>query len=196
MQPINQVNTNSEVLRKESDNSWIYKLPTELSTVLPENIWSTLSLDQKKQILRDYGLYERYVSSQEVIDADLVPQVSQPIAETIVEKQSDTPEIIDGNASNNLVDREVFTSQLEQIKLSEQELENQKLSQEEQERIDTERATQANTASSVGKTVKVFGYKIPMPTINNAKSISDNNSVSSSDTWAAVLAKKILAIFD
>lgn len=196
MQPINQVNTNSEVIRKESDNSWIYKLPTELSTVLPENIWSTLSLDQKKQILRDYGLYERYVSSQEVVEADIVPTVSQPTTETIVEKQSETPEIIDANASNNLVDREVFTSQLEQIKLSEQELENQKLSKEEQGRIDAERATQANTASSVGKTVKVFGYQIPMPTINNAKSIADNNPTSSSDTWAAVLAKKILAIFD
>mgnify|MGYP001190433103 CR=1 FL=1 len=196
MQPINQINNNIENGKVIEKDIWMTKLPDELLNVLPEGIWLTLSVDQKKQILRDYGIYDKYIKPEVVS----TPVVNNVVNTEINNNESfvitpQTPEIIDINSQKNTQEREVFSSQLEQIKKSEEELENE-LSKDDKARIEVETAKIANTGGAGSKSVKVFGYTIPMPVISNAQSIASDNPVSDGSTWAAVIVKKIFAIFD
>lgn len=193
MQNINQVNSKLESDKVIERESWMIQLPGELLNVLPESIWLTLSVDQKKQILRDYGIYDKYVVEPDNNKDDT--NTFQENKNEITVATPQTPEVIDINSQSGIQEREVFQSQLEDIKKSEEELKNE-LSQDDKAMIDVETANLANTGGRGSNGVNVFGYNIPVQIINNAQSIAANSSVTDGSTWAAVLVKKILAIFD
>lgn len=176
----------------EESSSWIRSLPKELVGLIPESVWSTLSLDQKKEILRQNGLFEKYNSAPvaEVPVAETAPV--EPVA--LTEVVSEAP-IVETQITSTKESQE-FATLVEGFKNVEKQSVEEKredavvLTQEEKARVDQETAKSANT-----QTFKLFGYQVDDATAQNSKDISDNGSLEDGRTWAATLLKKLFAIF-
>ncbi|MBI2356715.1 hypothetical protein HYV12_01550 [Candidatus Dojkabacteria bacterium] len=192
---VNNLETKSAALENAG---WIRTLPTELVGLIPDSVWSTLSLDQKKEILRQNGILEKYNSNQPTAEQPVESLDELPSLEVSSEVSSaplvDAPKVEEQvNASK---ESEEFATLVEtvkenEIKLTESGVEDgNKLSAEEKSRVEEENATTANT-----QTFKLFGYQVDDALTNDASNISEQGDINDGRTWAATLIKKIFAIF-
>ncbi|KKR06441.1 MAG: hypothetical protein UT34_C0001G0482 [candidate division WS6 bacterium GW2011_GWF2_39_15] len=179
---------NLEVKRSE-EGKWLHLLPKELVGILPEGVWTTLTLDQKKDILRQNNILDKYLgpkpqeqivqSSQTPLEADeAVKEVSAPTVEKINEVSDESREF--AKAVSEVKEKE----SLEEVKP-----EQPQVSAEEKARIAEETASHANT-----QTFTLFGYQVDDNVARNSKEISETGEVEDGKTWAATLIKKIFAI--
>lgn len=161
-------------------------LPSELTGIMPETIWATLSLDQKKEMLRQHNLFEKYFG---------IAKEEETAVETVTNPQESVPEIKveAGEGQMEKFKGAEFEKAVEEVKSIKEEKEGKAqevISPEEAKRIEEETASKANT-----QTFKFFGYQPSQSTYSNAKNIADDNPVSDSKTWAATLIAKILQLF-
>lgn len=188
MTPITQVTNNIE---KVEQSEWLRSVPIELAPTVPESVWMTLTLEAKKDLLRQNGLLEKYENlvrggESEYLKTDVVTtEIAQsPQNELVVEevqKVERSPE---------------FAQAVEQLKAvdtkNDKKIERKPvLNKEEIQRINVETAQSANI-----KTYKFFGYQPTATTYANAKSISNSGPVDDSKTWAATLISKIFGLFE
>ncbi len=176
---------------------WIRSLPSELVGLIPDSVWGSLSLDQKKEILRQNGILDKYAApqnTQEVSQAPTPEVVTQ--VPTMVEDVVTEAPIVEQAPSVTKESAE-FATLVEGVKNSEEnaEIESNKvdsttLTAEEKARVEEETASNANT-----QTFRLFGYQVDDDLTNNAQDISNNGDISDGKTWAATLLKKIFAIF-
>lgn len=188
MNPTTPITNNIET---QEQAEWLRALPAELAPTVPESVWMTLTLEAKKDLLRQNGLLEKYENPI---------QQSEQVA-----KQPDTLKTEIAEAPNTEVVVEQvqkversheFAQAVEQLKevgKKDDETEEKKpiLSKEEIQRIDTEKAQSANI-----KTYKFFGYQPSTTTYASAKSISNSGPIDDSKTWAATLITKIFSLFE
>ena len=167
-------------------------LPIELKGVVPETVWTTLSLDQKKEMLRHHNIFDKYLGPKE--GEQVVIQDTPEVAKKVVEV---SPTVIVEKAQGEIektVDKEFEKVVLEskQIEKDRKDEENNKpvLSKDELERIQAERAQAASV-----KGYNFFGYQPQNTTITNAKTIANDNPVADGRTWAATLIAKIFSLF-
>lgn len=164
-------------------------VPSELMSIIPESVWITLTLDQKKEILRQHNLLEKYqlpeTPVQEQIATTEIPISPGPKNEIIVE-QEQKPE--------RNPDFEKAISELDSVRNNQETtvaVETEPvISAEELQRVEEEQLK----AASTGK-YTFFGYQPSQNTFANAKQISDDSPVSDSKTWAATLISKIFSLF-
>lgn len=188
MNPTTPVTNNIETVERAD---WLRAVPVELSPTVPETVWMTLTLEAKKDLLRQNGLLEKYENptqqseqvnqQQETLKAEVA---DAPKAEVIVEqvqKVERSPEFAQA------------VEQLKEIDKKDDKVEENKpvLSKEDIQRIETEKAQSANI-----KTYKFFGYQPSTTTYASAKSISTTGPISDSKTWAATLISKIFSLFE
>lgn len=161
-------------------------LPLELVGEVAEDAWIGMSLDQKKEILRKKGIFEKYVS-QEISPVESgehgTQQIDVPVRQEVLVSEEKT-EKFGGDEFEKAVEE---VKNIEKDKVVE---EIETLSQEEQGRIEEEKSTSANTGN-----YKFFGYQPSSQTFVNPKQISDDNPVIDSKTWAATIVAKILGLF-
>ncbi|MCK9368896.1 hypothetical protein M0R04_02865 [Candidatus Dojkabacteria bacterium] len=191
MQAINSQANTVETLAEKEDLA-LRILPVELKGVLPEMVWSTLTLDQKKEMLRHHNIFDKYLGqkdAEQVVVQD-TPEVSKNIAEiahtvTVEKAQNSVEKVV-----NEEFDKVVSESKQIEKERKEEDEKKPVLSKDELERIRSEKAQAANI-----KGYNFFGYQPQNATITNAKTISDNNPVSDGKTWAATLIAKIFSLF-
>ena len=177
-------NTNEAIV---NTNEWLRAVPVELSNTVPESVWMTLTLEAKKDLLRQNGLLEKYEGTTENLpvqnEVDL-KVAEAPVAEVIVtqqEKVQRSPE---------------FAKAVEELKDIDKQAENKKteqpvLSKEDISRIETEKAQSASI-----KSYKFFGYQPSTTTYSSAKQISNTGNIDDSRTWAATLIAKLFSLFE
>jgi hypothetical protein len=161
-------------------------LPQELLGVLPETVWVNLSLDQKKEILRQHNLFEKYNVAEQ-------PQVvtETPVAE--VKPEAQVPDVVVEQASRV---EQIRTPEFAQALEAAREIEDKSkedLPVADAKRIEEETATVQSTAKSSWGT-KVFGYTVSEDTVSKSEELSAQGDVEDGRTWAATLLRKILAV--
>lgn len=176
---------------------WIRSLPSELVGLIPDSVWGSLSLDQKKEIIRQNGILEKYTAPQNTPEVSQVPspEVVSEVLTMVEDVVSEAP--IVEQATNVTKESSEFATLVEGVKNREEtsEIESNKvdsdtLTVEEKARVEEETASNANT-----QTFRLFGYQVDDDLTNNAQDISNNGDISDGKTWAATLLKKIFAIF-
>lgn len=185
MQPTVVQPNNNEVV-SSNNSEWLNSLPSELINVIPESLWVTLTLDQKKEVLRQNGLLEKYTGNAQATSEQSTPvlesvEVSPSVLVEEVQKPEMSPEF-----------QKVIEEFKEENKKGEEEP-KPVLSKEEIARIDAEKANNANTG---GATYKFFGYQPSQNIYTNASKIADDGDVVDAKTWAATLIAKIFGMFE
>lgn len=186
------VSTNDQTINVESTiesaQDWLRAVPPELVNIIPESVWMTLSLDNKKEILRQHNILEKYenLSNAEQTTAKVDIAASSVEQEAVVVEQQ-----------QRVIRSPEFEKALEDLKMASENGEENKdevakpvLTKEELDRIDSEKAQSANV-----KTYNFFGYQPAQATYSNAKQISNDGQISDSKTWAATLIGKIFSLF-
>ncbi len=162
----------------------LHKLPDELLGIIPESVWVGLTLDQKKDVLRQNNLLEKYSSeSQPVLESETIENPSEVRANVVVERVPESK--VERNPE--------FAGVLSEIQKNEEKV-KKNLSQEDLNRIESEKLTsQSSGKSSWG--AKVFGYSISDDVIQGSEEVSKTGDLEDGRTWASTLIRKMLAVF-
>ncbi len=177
---------NVEVGSSVSIESVLHALPKELLGVMPESVWATLSLEQKKDVLKQNGLLEKYSNTPEKPAEDV-----QVAVESAPKPEAQVGVVVQQEKKDEYVRDPEFQKMAEDIR-KEQELPAQQLDADEKEMVKVESGTSSNVKSGG---VKFFGYSASDDVSSNASDISQNGSVEDGKTWTATLIQKILAVF-
>lgn len=160
-------------------------LPQELLGVIPESVWINLSLDQKKEILRQHNIFEKYTAAEQ-------PQaeVENTVTTEIEEKKPDV--IVEQANQPEQIRTPEFAKALEEAKEIENNAQNE-LPVEETQRVEDETASAQNTAKSSWG-AKVFGYTVSEDTASKSEELSLKGDPEDGKTWAATILRRILAM--
>lgn len=185
MQPTVVQPNNNEVV-SANNSEWLNALPSELLNIIPESLWVTLTVDQKKEVLRQNGLLEKYSANTVSPTEQATPtleavEVVPSVLVQEVQKPEMSPEF-----------QKVIEEFKEETNKGEQE-QKPVLSKEEIARIEAEKASNANSG---GATYKFFGYQPSQNIYTNATKIADDGDVVDAKTWAATLIAKIFGMFE
>lgn len=189
MQPGVTQQNNIETTEVQSAD-WLREIPTEIANLIPESVWVGMSLDQKKETLRQNGILEKYIGNQPI------QPIEQASANNPELKVVDQSEVIVQEEQKKEIDPQ-FKEAVDQFKKESESNNSEKdekpvLSRDEINRIESEKASSANMA---GSSYKFFGYQPSQNIYTNAKKISDDGDVADSNTWAATLIAKIFGLF-
>lgn len=158
----------------------LHVLPQELLGVMPESVWGGLTLDQKKDVLRQNNLLEKY---------------DTPLQNPVLEVSSETGEFsapsvaVEHIEPTEVVRSPEFKEVLENIQESEKNQET--LNAEEKERISQESLISQSTGKA-SWSAKVFGYVISDDTVNRSETISQEGGLDDGKTWVSTLVRKML----
>lgn len=187
MQASPQQQNNAENINENLETG-LKLVPQELVSVIPESVWITLTLDQKKEILRQHNLLGKYLSpekptvltEQSIENKAFVPTTPELIVEKeqSIERNPDFEKAISAFVAAKEDGSDTMTKSEPVV------------SAEELQRIEQEQSSVANTGKYT-----FFGYQPSQTTFSNAKQISDDSPVSDSKTWAATLIAKIFSLF-
>ncbi|HVX92933.1 MAG TPA: hypothetical protein VHA74_02340 [Candidatus Dojkabacteria bacterium] len=201
---------NSVEQQKASKGEWLHQLPPELVGVLPQNIWVSLSIEQKKDLLRQHNLLDKYNDIQEhpvaesthVVSTEELPpietstqanNIESPALPVEAPKVSEVPEVMTVD-KGMAPEKEQFAKSVESLKAKEQARNQENaIAEEDKARIAQEQASNVNKKNNVKTSI---GYKISDDTVTNAVTLSHNGNTDDGRTWAAALVRKIFAIID
>ena len=186
MQPTDNIQPNLNETVPELTTEWLRQVPSELVNIIPENVWVSLSVDQKKEILRQHNIFEKYAGNKEE---------APKIATNVVVSSESKPGIVVEQQQRLEKDPEFEKAFSEFKEISEQKEEEKVapvLSQEDINRINTENANKANSQS---QSYSFFGYQPSQTIFTNAKQSSQTGDVSDAKTWASTLISKIFSLF-
>ena len=169
--------------REASIEGVLHALPQELLGVIPENVWTGLSVDQKKEILRQNNLLEKYSGQSPEAQAEEPSQAEQVASPDVVVEQVQRPEAAERAPE--------FAQAVQEVQKIEQDV-KEDLDVDEQARVDAEVASQQSSAKGSWG-AKIFGYTVRDDTVQNAEDISKNGDLEDGRTWVATLIGKILA---
>lgn len=199
MQDSQIVTNNVEKKVGLESTEWIRKLPEELVGLIPDSVWGSLSLDQKKEILRQNGILEKYITqsvqpNSENVTAEQVQSPAEVLPSTTPESISQSPVV--EQSQNVSKESQEFASLVDAVKKEELDVQKNSpldtkpkdLTSEEKDRIAQETLTVNN------QTFKL-GYQVSDDTVANSEKLSKEGDVSDGKTWAATLWSKIFAIF-
>jgi hypothetical protein len=174
---------NNEI--KEGIEEVLRVLPAELTGVIPESVWLNLSVEQKKEILRQHNLLEKYSTEEKIVpaaqEAESAKEVETSVPDVVVEEATRPEEIRSPE----------FAQALEQAREVESQAQKE-FSIEDKTRVEEETAVNASSAKSSWG-AKVFGYSVSDGAVNNSEQVSTVGSTDDGRTWAATLIRKILA---
>ena len=199
---------NSVEQQKSSKGEWLHQLPPELVGVLPQNIWTSLGLEQKKDILRQHGLLDKYnnegaadheidtVASAELPHIETgssINSVESPVSPVEAPKVSEVPEVLTVD-KGMAPEKEIFAKSVEDLKAKEKASKtNENLSSDDKAKVAQEKAGDASKKNTVKTSV---GYPISDSIVTNAVELSHGGNTDEGRTWAAALVRKIFAIID
>ncbi|MCC7290202.1 hypothetical protein IT417_03060 [bacterium] len=183
MQPTDLQNNNE--VKGPPQAEWLRETPAELVNIVPATVWSTLTVDQKQEMLRQHGIYEKYVKEVRVEEATPSVEVA-PVTSTKPEVIVQQEQKVEKNE-----EFEIALNVLKEEKKNSENFAKPVMPAEEVARVEAEQAKTANV-----KTYNFFGYQPTTTTYTNAKSISNDAPVSDAKTWAATLIAKIFSLFE
>lgn len=187
MQP-NDIQTKVVENIGENLGEWLRAVPSELVNIIPESVWMSLSVDQKKEMLRQHNILDKYAGNKQEAPAQApaVVMTSESTPALIVEQEQrfeKNPEFEKALAEFKEANKEKETDELETKPV---------LSQEEVKRVNEEKAQNSNTQS---QSYNFFGYQPSNNIFTNAKQLAQTGDISDSKTWASTLISKIFSLF-
>jgi len=203
---VNTTQTSAELdPKKATPESFLRTLPEELKGVMPENVWSSLSLEQKKEMLRQNGILEKYLKPQPETEVEQIPNAAETAA--IPKTPPTAPEI--APAGEVVISREMqekdklteeFKEAVEEFKKVESSVEEVEaesaVKQEEGDQganTATEPQVSADLAGSEG--LKFFGYQPSPQLLKSSEKVSAEGKIEDAATWTATLLQRLFAMF-